>query len=51
VPANAAPAALRVQASASDTKGQTAEAPAVDLLVLDAIAPVVTITGATTGTK
>ncbi|MCU1382351.1 MAG: LamG domain protein jellyroll fold domain protein [Acidobacteria bacterium] len=51
VPADAAPGStVRVQASASDTKGQIGEAVPVDILVLDAIAPTVTITGATTGT-
>ena len=52
VPAGAAPGStVRVQASASDTKGQIGQAPALDILVLDAIPPVVTITGATTGAK
>lgn len=50
VPADAAPGStLRVQASASDTKGQVSQALPVDILVLDSIAPTVTITGATTG--
>jgi hypothetical protein len=52
VPADATPGStVRVQASASDTKGQITQAATIDILVLDAIPPVVTITGATTGAR
>ena len=50
IPAAAAPGAtIAVQASAIDTKGQVVQAAPVDVVVIDAVAPVVQITGATTG--
>jgi hypothetical protein len=50
VPASAAPGStIAVQASAIDTKGQVSQATPIDVTVVDAVQPVVEITGATTG--
>ncbi|HXH07600.1 MAG TPA: Ig-like domain-containing protein, partial [Vicinamibacterales bacterium] len=52
IPTDAAPGAtIAVRASAIDTKGQAVEAPPVTITVLDAVAPSVGITGATTGDR
>lgn len=51
IPATAAPGStIAVQASAIDSKGHVVQAPAVDVVVVDAVQPIVEITGATTGT-
>lgn len=52
VPASAAPnSTITVQASGVDSAGHTVQAAPITLTVLDSIAPTVTITGATTGSK
>ncbi len=52
VPEDAAPGAtIRIEASAVDTKGQVSQAAPVELTVLDAVPPVVTITGLASGAK
>jgi hypothetical protein len=52
VPASAVPgSALAIQASAIDTKGQVIAATPLIITVRDAVAPTVTITGATSGTQ
>jgi hypothetical protein len=50
VPTDVAPgSSITIAASASDTKGHIVQAVTVSVLVLDAVAPVVAITGATSG--
>ena len=52
VPQDAPPGAtIRIDASAVDTKGQVGAAPAVELVVLDAVPPTITITGLATGAR
>src|SRR4029077_10392346 len=52
VPEDAAPGStIRIEASAVDTKGQVSQAAPVELTVLDAVHPVVTITGLASGAK
>jgi hypothetical protein len=52
VPAGAAPGStIQIQASAVDTKGQVTPAAPVSILVLDAVAPVATISGSASGDR